>query len=190
MNREEFLTVFRQSLKELPEQERNEIISDYEEHFSIGLEKGKTETEICSALGDPSFIANQFKVGYMIKQVEEKKTPSNILRLIFTAFSLGFVNLFFLLIPFIMIIVTLISLFAVASAITLAGLASLFVLVIPGLSPIHLLPLTAVGSGIFLAIGIVTMGLLLIIGLFYLTKLFFSGTISYLKWNIKIINLK
>ncbi|MED3923350.1 DUF1700 domain-containing protein, partial [Priestia aryabhattai] len=46
MSKSKFLQQLNESLKPLSSKERADILQDYEEHFSIGLEEGKTEEEI------------------------------------------------------------------------------------------------------------------------------------------------
>lgn len=60
MSRSEFLNILAQSIAHLSKEEQDEILYDYEEHFRIGLEQGKTEDEIAESLGNPYIIANQF----------------------------------------------------------------------------------------------------------------------------------
>lgn len=60
MTRNNFLNILAQSIKHLPQEEQNEILFDYEEHFRIGLEQGKTEEEIADSLGNPAIIAAQY----------------------------------------------------------------------------------------------------------------------------------
>lgn len=63
MTRKEFLTALNQYLVTLSAEEKADIISDYEEHFRVGLENGKTEAEIAAALGSPYDVASQFLDG-------------------------------------------------------------------------------------------------------------------------------
>ena len=63
MTRKEFLTALTQYLVTLSAEEKADIISDYEEHFRVGLENGKTEAEIAAALGSPYDVASQFLDG-------------------------------------------------------------------------------------------------------------------------------
>lgn len=63
MTRKEFLTALNQYLVTLSPEEKADIISDYEEHFRVGLENGKTEEEIAAALGSPYDAASQFLDG-------------------------------------------------------------------------------------------------------------------------------
>lgn len=50
MNKAEFIGNLRHELKGIPENEIDDILYDYEEHFQIGLSKGKTEEEIAMEL--------------------------------------------------------------------------------------------------------------------------------------------
>lgn len=54
MSKSKFLQQLNESLKPLSVKERADILQDYEEHFSIGLEEGKTEEEIVTSLGSPN----------------------------------------------------------------------------------------------------------------------------------------
>ncbi len=60
MKKIEYLAQLNSHLIGLPEHEKIEIILDFEEHFSAGLAKGKTEEEICEDLGDPLKNASQY----------------------------------------------------------------------------------------------------------------------------------
>jgi Predicted membrane protein len=51
MNKKEYLEELSRLLRKLPKEDREDIISDYGEHFAIGLEKGRSEEEISRALG-------------------------------------------------------------------------------------------------------------------------------------------
>lgn len=60
MNKTEFLQELYNHLLPLPAAERSEIIADFEDHFRAGLERGKTEEQICAELGNPYTCALQF----------------------------------------------------------------------------------------------------------------------------------
>lgn len=60
MNKIEFLQTLNQALIELKIDDRTDIMYDYEEHFRIGLENGKTDAELINELGDPTIIAKQY----------------------------------------------------------------------------------------------------------------------------------
>ncbi len=65
MKKNDYLALLNSHLTGLPENEKIEIILDFEEHFSAGLAKGKTEEEICEDLGDPIKNAEQYVAGSM-----------------------------------------------------------------------------------------------------------------------------
>ncbi len=46
MSKEQFLKELSSHLRKLPDEERKDILFDYEEHFQFGIEEGKTESEI------------------------------------------------------------------------------------------------------------------------------------------------
>jgi hypothetical protein len=60
MIKDEFMREMERDLDKVSEAERREILYDYEEHFRIGRENGKTEEEICMELGDPREIASSY----------------------------------------------------------------------------------------------------------------------------------
>ena len=58
MKRSEFLREIREYLNnKLPEEEIDEVLYDYAEHFDVGQREGKSEEEICAELGSPGRIA-------------------------------------------------------------------------------------------------------------------------------------
>lgn len=73
MTRKEFLTALDQYLVTLSAEEKADIISDYEEHFRVGLENGKTEAEIAATLGSPYDVASQFLDGESPKNYQQRQ---------------------------------------------------------------------------------------------------------------------
>jgi len=90
MNKEEFINSLRRELGSLPQKEIEDIIYDYEEHFQIGLSKGKAEEEIAEELGNPRLIAKAYKTHYKIDNTENNPSTRNLLTAILAAVSLGF----------------------------------------------------------------------------------------------------
>lgn len=70
---------------------------EYQEHFRIGLEEGKSEADIAQSLGDPNVIAKQFNVDHLVQKAEENTTVSNILKAVLATLGLGIFNLVFVL---------------------------------------------------------------------------------------------
>ncbi|GAG84202.1 unnamed protein product [marine sediment metagenome] len=186
MNKKEFLGRLSELIKDISEEEKEDILFDYEEHFRIGLEKGRKEEEIAASLGDPKVIAKQSRASCILKEAEKTTSVNNIMRAIFAAVGLGFFNLVIVLGPAIGLIGILVALFAVAFAITVSGAAVLFgTLMGPVFAWNMYIPFAAVVS-IPLGIGLTALGLLTIIGAFYLAKFFYKLSISYLKMNFNI----
>ena len=65
--KQDFLDRLKASISYLPLQDQADILNDYEEHFRIGLENGKTEAEIAGSLGSPEELGASF--------VEENAQP-------------------------------------------------------------------------------------------------------------------
>lgn len=187
MNKKEFLGRLSELIKDIPEDEKKDILFDYEEHFRIGLEKGRKEEEIAASLGDPKVIAKQSRASCILREAEKTTSVNNMMRAIFAAVGLGFFNLVIVLGPAIGLIGILVALFAVAFAITISGVAVFFGTL---MGPVFVwniyIPFAAVVS-IPLGIGLTALGLLSIIGVFYLAKFFCKLSISYLKMNLQII---
>ncbi len=187
MNKKEFLGRLSELIKGIPEEEKKDILFDYEEHFRIGLEKGRKEEEIAASLGDPKIIAKQSKASCILREAEKTTSASNIMRAIFAAVGLGFFNLVIVLGPAFGLIGILIGLFAAAFAITISGVAVLFGTLIGPVFAWNIYIPFAVVVSIPLGIGLTALGLLSLIGTFYLTKFFYKLGIGYLKMNLQII---
>lgn len=67
MTKIEFLKIISEGLSDFPYQELQDILYDYEEHFSSAISCGKSESEIIEELGDPYVIVNQYRSGYIQK---------------------------------------------------------------------------------------------------------------------------
>lgn len=66
MNKIEYLNALKEALKNIDINVLEEIVADYEEHFQVGLENGKTEEQICEELGSIEDLAREIKEAYGI----------------------------------------------------------------------------------------------------------------------------
>ncbi|MCZ2257717.1 DUF4097 family beta strand repeat-containing protein [Sporosarcina sp. G11-34] len=64
MTENQFIRVLEDTLKQLPNEERNDIIQDIHEYFTNGRADGKTDSEIANSLGSPSQIAEELLASY------------------------------------------------------------------------------------------------------------------------------
>lgn len=187
MNRDEFISILRQELRVLPDEELQDIIYDYEEHFNIGIHKGKSEREIAKELGNPKNIAKSYRASISITEAEENPTATNLFKAILAAMALGFFNLLVVLAPFITLVALLFAAYAVSVGFLIGGIASFFGTLASPFFPhrinIGVNPIAALSFGI----GFTALGVLIMLACFYLTKLLYNGTIRYLKWNLDII---
>lgn len=189
MNRSEFLDVFEKSLGNINQSDRIDILYDYKEHFNAGMADGKSEEEICAALGDPRVIAKQYRIDKIVKQADENRTAGNMLRAVFAALSLGFFNLIITLPVFASLMAVLISFYAAAVSITVAGIGCFLATVLEPVFPDYI-SLMDINKGVlvFTSAGLTSLGLLFCIGDVYTTKFFYHITLKYIKANIRIIS--
>ena len=191
MNKNEFISKLDSYLKGITDEDKKEIIYDYEEHFTVGIEEGKTEEEISKALGDPKVIAKQFRNDYYIKKAEADTSSRNMVSAVFASVGVGFINL--LLVPLIIaaacivfslllaggsVIISLIaalgsvvvSFYAAALGMTLGGIGIIIALFVQPYFPGFISIDINTGSAVFLSIGVICLGLLSFIGAIKFSK--------------------
>ncbi|WP_066503821.1 HAAS signaling domain-containing protein [Abyssisolibacter fermentans] len=190
MNKQEFLEQLRRNLKGLSEEDIKEVLFDYEEHFEIGFDKGRSEEEIAVSLGDPKILARQIKTTYMIQIAERKSNAGNVFKAVMASIGLGFFNMIFL-IPLIALMVAVFALVISGGAVVIAGiLAFIASLLSPFIHFENINVGTSPSIGMFLSIGVTCLGGLITIGSSYLLKAFYKFLINYLKLNLKVITGK
>ncbi len=187
MSRDQFIKELKTYLKGLPVEEIQDILFDYEEHFQIGLSKGKTEDQISKELGDPKNIAKMYKASSKINEAESNPSTQNILRAIFAAMALGLFNFIIVLGPFIAVVVVIIVIYFISIGFVLGGVGTFFGTIVSPFLPykiyLNVHPITSVSFGV----GLTALGLLLLLLSFYLTRLLYKSIVKYLKWNLDFI---
>jgi len=121
MNKEKFLERLKQELKSLSKNESEEILLDYEEHFDLGMEAGKTEEEIANSLGNPNQIAKEILGNYQInsetlESTHGKKVGTSFVRMFLITLMLIFINLSFVIWIFITVALLIFSAWLVIGA--------------------------------------------------------------------------
>lgn len=179
MIKKQFLEELKKQLKKLPKQDQEEIIRDYDEYFQIAQLEGKQEHEVAQSLGTPKQLAKELIATYYIEEMQKSASFKNITQAVWAAVGSGFLNIVFILGPFIAIVATLAALWITAS---------IFVV-----TPLVVLLNAAINIQLFtwfeffVALTISGVGILLLIGLYYITALFKKWTIHYLKFNVSIV---
>lgn len=186
----EFMDALRHYLSDFSNVEKEEILYDYEEHFRIGMESGKTEDELIKELGSPRDIAAQYR-NTDDNVINDNKVNSNqsIGGSIGIFIALAFFNLVFVLGPYLGIVATLIGMCCGAIATLIGGLGIIIgIILIPIFPGLVSIPNGIPEVSIFLVgIGTIALGILFCIGMFYLIRFFVEITVKYVKWNIKTI---
>ena len=190
MNKKQFLDQMTVNLRGIPKEDRLDIISDFEEHFKIGMEKGRSEDELSESLGNPKILAKQLKANVLVDQAEKTASATNITRAVFGTLGLGFFNLIFVLGPFAGITAVLFSLFATAVAIAASGITILVATIFGPLFPEFVGIIVNPAVGIFGSIGLTCFGILFFIGDIFLGKVLYRLFIKYIKFNIRVIKGK
>jgi len=188
MNKEQFLSQLKRSLSGIPEQEKKEILYDYEEHFRSGLENGQEEEEIARSLGNPRVLGKSYRIESLLDKERGGNRASNIIRAVLASLSLGFLNVIITVPLFSGLFAGLVSLWAGAVSLALSGVAVIAGLILQPLFP------ASIGLGgvsipflIFAGIGTGALGLLSVIGMWKLSQLFFRMTAKYVQFNVRII---
>ncbi len=193
MNREKFLSELKRSLGAMPESEKRDILSDYEEHFRMGLSEGKSEEQIADSLGNPRILGKSYAIDSLLEEPKAGGgvTAASVLRAVFASISLTFFNVIVVLGPFLALVGVMIGLWAAAVSLPLSGiaivLAPVAALVVPGffslasMSPVFL---------VFAGIGTAALGVLAVIGMWKLSRLFVLVIASYVKFNLRIVTRK
>src|SRR5690625_12571 len=178
MTKEQFLKKLEKYLRKIPDEERVDIIRDFEEHFLIGAEEGKSEQEITAALGSPQHIAKELLATYHIHQVESNVSAGNIVRAVWAVIGLSFFNLIIVLGPFIALVAIIFS--GWVTSISFAVSPLLFLL------NVFIHPEHFIAFDLFFSIGLCGLGIFIGVGMYYVTRFFIDGTVGYLKFNVNL----
>jgi uncharacterized membrane protein len=176
MKKQEFIETLRYYLTSMPEDERNELLHDYEVHFIHGQQNGKTETEIAAELGEPIALAREAVGAELLPPPPWAPPRRDIPRFIGVSILLFFLNTMFA-IP---VFASLWAVFVSICGFAIAGL----------LSPLALVLESALYGGytpskLFIAIGMIGIGMLLAALARYIGKGLLFITVRYGKWNYK-----
>lgn len=179
MTKYQFIRILDSSLKRLPEEEREDILQDFEEHFDFGLEEGKTEEQISESLGSPQQIAKELLANYHLEKVAATATTGNVFRAVWAVIGLSFFNLVIVLGPFIALVAIIASGWIVGIAGALAPILELVNMAIN--------PFTFGWFNIFFSLILSGIGLFILIGMYFATRALMNGFVRYLKFNTRLV---
>jgi len=179
MTKYEYLTILERRLAKLPNEEKQEVMRDYEEHFLIAGEAGKTDAMIIDELGPVEKLAKEIAAEYRIELAKNSKKAGNLFSAVLAVGALGFFNLIFVLGPAMAVFSILFSFWVVAITFVISPVAFLL-LSLTGLSSFTLFEL-------FNTLVLCGIGIFVYIGTMHLTKWVKIITMKYLSFNLKII---
>jgi uncharacterized membrane protein len=190
MNKLQYLENLEKSLKSLPKEETNDIINDFKEYFEVGIERGRSEEDLSTSLGNPRVLARQIRLESYIKKAEEDKSASNILRAVFTSIGLSFFNLIVMLPVFSIVISVLAALFACSISLGAAGITGTVGSMFSPLFSQYLTFNVNTAVAIFAFIGIGSLGILFFTGNIFISKFIFRLVVRYLRFNLNAVKGK
>ena len=118
----DYLNKLDKALKNVDKQVKMEILSDYKEHFELGFEAGKSKEHIIESLGDPDEIAKMYAALGALDKAHKTKRPKDIIRMILAVISYKVVGGLLIAALYFTAISFMITLFASAVGIIIAGL--------------------------------------------------------------------
>ncbi|MDW8798027.1 DUF1700 domain-containing protein [Staphylococcus pseudoxylosus] len=180
MRRTEYLKILHKHLKHLDDNERQDIINEYDTHFYSGMEEGKTENQISEELGDPQQLAKELNANAAIEKAEQSKNIGDVSHAILSVMGLSILNFFVILIPFVIILSIVLSLIVTTLSFIFTPIALLVKGAIAGFQEIMLLEVYTTGV-------LFGLGLILFVITYLITKGFYILCVKYLKWNIKVV---
>ncbi|WP_079527937.1 HAAS signaling domain-containing protein [Halobacillus hunanensis] len=179
MNKKQFLTSLEKGLKKLSHEEREDIMHDFEEHFSIGLTDGKTEEQISESLGSPKQISKELVATSRIEKVEATATTTNIFRAVWAVIGLGFFNFVIVFGPFVALLALVFAGWWTGVAFISSPLLLVFSVIInPG---------TFEFFDLFFSLMLCGIGLFIAMGMLYVTKVLKNLFVRYLKYNVSLV---
>jgi len=163
-----------------------EILEEYAGHFAIGKSRGRTEEELCKALGDPDDVAKEIRAAYLIHKAEHTRSAGTIWQATRATTHLHGLNIAVVIVPFILFGIIFGLVFIAGLAMICGGAVMLLLAVLkllgPGLTlPWHLSP----QPGVLVSLGIFVLGIVIIIADMWLAHFFGRLTIRHLKGKLR-----
>lgn len=179
MDKITFLTELEMELKELPTEEKDKLIDDYENHFFKQETQGKSEKEILSHLREPHAIGKELKAKEAITHAKVTPNLRNIIRAIMASLSLGVISFVFIIIPIIIFLGILFLVFLFSIFLILFPLILIITGFVKGVQDSFSNFLFSVS---YSGIGIVLFAMTMII-----TRNIYKLVLKYLTWYIQTV---
>jgi len=187
MKQQEFLDSLKDALATHRVENVGDVLNDYREHFTHGLQNGKSEEQIAEKLGNPLAIAKAYETEALIDKVKNPNSDFQweaAFRVIGRLVVLAPFNLLLFLVPGVVLFGFLVAGWSVVIALASVSFAIVIAAAKLGLLGLSLWVFLAIGSISLSALGIGVFSALI---MFAVTKQIMLGLISYLQWNLKFV---
>ena len=181
MKQNDFIAALEKALVELKPEEKQEILSDFREHFVNGMAGGKTEEEIAHELGDPTSLAAQFTEGMpgATSPVLEKFSSRNVLAIV----GLLIFDIFIA----IHVVATLFGIWVALWAMDVAIFACVLACFV---SPLWLLAYSmsamSIAGMVCIGVALLALGVLWSIGMCYVSQWSYRVLVKFIKLHVRI----
>lgn len=122
LNKQDYLQALQRALAGLPPEAAARTMAYYEQRFIDGMAAGRSEAEIAAGLDEPQKIALTLRASTHLHAFEQKQTPANLARMLVSGLGLLVFNLF-MVVPALVYSALLLTLFVVALALYIGGIA-------------------------------------------------------------------
>lgn len=178
MNKKQFLNRLDQRLQGLSKEERRDILHDFEEHFTFGMEEGKTEADIAASLGSVDKIANELRAAHEVEN-DEHPIPNNTAKVVAITTGLVLFNLIIVVGPFIGVLGILFGGWVASISFVASPLLVLVnIIVFPASFQVY---------DIFVGIGLCGIGLLIGVLMYFASRGVVYLVTRYVQFNIKLV---
>jgi len=179
MDKNQYLSELEDLLKELAQEDRNELLYDYKEYFEDAKIEGKTDAEVLVELGSPKVVARELLAAFKISKAENQRSLGNMVNAVLASLGLGFFNSIFIIGPVVGIIGLFIGCCIMAIAFSLSPLVLFSGFFIDAYMNIWLT--------LFSSLVLCSLGVMLCLGLKEFGKLLYNVLIRYIKFNVNIV---
>jgi len=122
MSKQQYLDALKQAMQGLPPETVAKTLAYYEQRFIDGLVAGKSEAEVYKELDEPRKIAMTLRASAHLSSFQQKKTPTNLVRVMVSFIGLAIFNLF-MVIPALVYAAMLMAVYVSAFAFYIGGVA-------------------------------------------------------------------
>jgi len=159
-----------------------EVLEEYAGHFAIGKSRGRTEEELCKALGSPEDVAKEIRAAYLIHKAEQTKSAGTIWQATRATTRLHGLNFVAVIVPFILFAVVFSLVFIAGLALICGGAVLLLLALVKLLGialtlPWHISP----EPGVLVSLGIFIAGIIVVALDMWLAHFFGRLAIRHLK---------